>query len=117
MSDPGAINKDERARRGCAWAVVVAFSLLVVAAGTLAYKLVPLTIHVSFADDQTEIFEEMRAKAVSAADPHEAAGYLEYAVNYYPSGTKQDSGSRLDRVVERARRSAIREIIAHLRTT
>jgi hypothetical protein len=42
-------------------------------------------------------------------------GYLEYALSYYPSGTKQTEGSALDRVVERARQSAVREIIAILR--
>ena len=116
MSDATAVNKNEPARRGCAWAVVVAICLLVVLAGTLTYKLGSLSIRLAFADDQTEIFEEMREKAISA-DPYDAAQYLEYAVNYYPSRTKQDSGSRLDPMVERARRSAIREIIAHLRTT
>ena len=42
--------------------------------------------------------------------------YLEYALWYYPSGTKQTKSSRLDRVVERARRCAVREIIAILRS-
>jgi hypothetical protein len=40
---------------------------------------------------------------------------LAYAVGYYPSGTKQETGSRLDRMVEQARTVAIYEIVAHLR--
>jgi hypothetical protein len=71
-------------------------------------------IHIAFADDQTAIFEEMLEK-VERGDIGEAADHLAYVVNYYPSGTKQVIGSRLDRVVERARRSALREIIASLR--
>jgi hypothetical protein len=71
-------------------------------------------IHIAFADDQTAIFEEMLDK-VERGDIGEAADYLAYVVNYYPSGTKQVTGSPLDRVVERARRSALHEIIASLR--
>ena len=42
--------------------------------------------------------------------------YLEYALWYYPSGTKQTKGSGLDQVVERARQCAVREIIEILRS-
>jgi hypothetical protein len=73
-----------------------------------------LSVRVAFAEEQTAIFEEMREKAASA-DPTKAIGYLEYAVNYYPSGSKQVAGSSLDHMVERARRSAVREMIADLR--
>jgi hypothetical protein len=44
-----------------------------------------------------------------------AAECLEYVVNYYPSGSKQDSGSPLDEVVETSRRLAIENIITCLR--
>ncbi len=85
--------------------------------GVLAYQLFDrfLTeLHVVFAEDQTAIFEAMRQKTVDAdvAD----AGPLAYVMTYYPSDTKQAAGSLLDRIVERARRSAIREIISVLRT-
>jgi hypothetical protein len=70
-------------------------------------------IRIAFADEQTAIFEEMRRK-VKDSDAVDV-GPLEYVVWYYPSGTKQTVGSRLDRVVERARQSAVREIIAILR--
>jgi hypothetical protein len=72
-------------------------------------------IRISFANDQTSIFEDMRAKAVAATDIREAVDCLRYILNYYPSGTKQLAGSKLDQIVERARRSALREIIANLR--
>ena len=49
------------------------------------------------------------------SDPAEAAGCLEYVVSYYPSGTKQEAGSRLDRMVERERALALRDILSYLR--
>jgi hypothetical protein len=72
------------------------------------------SIRVAFAEDQTEILEEMRAKALRS-NPSEAVDFLEYATNYYPSGTKQVQDSRLDRIVERARDRSVREILADLR--
>jgi hypothetical protein len=42
---------------------------------------------------------------------------LDYVANYYPSGSKQETGSRLDRMVERERLLAIRDIRSHLVTT
>jgi hypothetical protein len=83
----------------------------------LVYQLVDnclTTIQTGLAEEQTAIFEQMRQK--TAASHSADAGYLEYVVNYYPSGTKQVRGSRLDRIVELARQSAVREIIAILRT-
>lgn len=89
-------------------------ALISVLLGKCSYDHSLLSLRIAFAEEQTRIFEEMRAKALQA-DPTEAVEYLEYAVGYYPSGTKQISGSRLDRIVERARDSSIREIIASLR--
>jgi len=61
-----------------------------------------------------KIFAEMRTRSLQA-DSADAAGNLEYVVGYYPSGSKQETGSRLDRIVERERALAVRDIIAHLR--
>jgi hypothetical protein len=72
-------------------------------------------LRIGFADDQMAIFDETLEK-VARSEPSEAVDYLSYALNYYPSGTKQVPGSKLDRIVERARRSAVREMIALLRT-
>jgi hypothetical protein len=71
-------------------------------------------MQIAFADEQTAIFEQMRRQ--SAESESVDVGYLDYAVSYYPSGTKQTAGSALDRVVERSRQSAVREIIAILRS-
>lgn len=71
-------------------------------------------IHIAFADDQTAIFEQMRRQVAQSNSADVQS--LEYVVSYYPSGTKQSADTPLDRVVERARQSAIREIIAILRT-
>jgi hypothetical protein len=75
----------------------------------------PLKLRVAFASEQVRIFQEMREKALNSDAPG-AAGCLEYVVNYYPSGTKQESGSRLDSMVESARGQSVREIVAYLRT-
>ena len=37
-------------------------------------------------------------------------------VGYYPSGSKQEAGFRLDRMVELERTAAARDIVAYLRT-
>lgn len=71
-------------------------------------------IRIAFADEQTAMSDEMREK-VERADPAEATNYPRYAVDYYPSGTKQVPGSALDRLVERARRNSVREMFANLR--
>jgi hypothetical protein len=70
-------------------------------------------LHIAFADDQTAIFEQMRRQVAESNSADVQC--LQYVVTYYPSGTKQTTGTPLDRVVERARQSAIREIIATLR--
>jgi len=75
----------------------------------------PLKLQLMLASEQIQIFEEMRGRALQAS-PSEAAGCLEYVVGYYPSGTKQVVGSRIDRMVEQARASAVREIVAYLRS-
>ena len=74
-----------------------------------------MTIRVALASEQTKIFDEMRTKALQS-DPAEAVRCLDYVVSYYPSGTKQETGSRLDRIVERERALAARDIVTYLRT-
>jgi hypothetical protein len=75
---------------------------------------VTMQIRVSFAEEQTMIFETMADQARNAP-VQDKVGYLEYVVQYYPSGTKQTQGSELDLTVERFRRCVVREIIADLR--
>jgi len=93
----------------------VGLALMLILLGMCYYDHVPLSLRVAFAEDQTQIFDESRTKALQSP-PTEAVKSLEYVVEYYPSGTKQVPGSRLDRIVERARQNATREIIASLRT-
>ena len=88
--------------------------LLIVMYVLLVVAYAPLKLRLAMASEQVKIFEDMRAKAVQTG-PSEAVGFLSYAANYYPSGTKQVPGSRLDRMVEQARASAVREIIADLK--
>jgi hypothetical protein len=93
----------------------VSFLILLFVSCGLFWNYTWLTIHVAFASEQTDIFEEMRTRALKT-DVAEAAGCLQYTVFYYPSGTKQETGSRLDRIVERDRKNTVREIISYLRT-
>jgi hypothetical protein len=93
--------------------LVLALALVGVTAIVTDHK-VSLSIEILFANEQTHVFDEMRAKALQS-HPENAVEYLQYVVDYYPSGTKQVQGSRLDRIVERARQNAIREILADLR--
>lgn len=98
-------------------ALGVLFAVLLVGSGYLLWRYGHLQLQAAFAEEQTRIFEEMRTQALQSAAPHSIAGSLEYVVTYYPSGTKQSVESRLDRVVERHRTAAVRDIIAHLRRT
>ena len=97
-------------------AVVLAVlcALLAVLCATLFIAYAPLKLRLAFASEQVHIFDEMRDKALHSDAPG-AAGCLEYVVNYYPSGTKQETGSRLDRMVESARLQSAREILDYLR--
>lgn len=74
-----------------------------------------LWLRAGFADEQTRTYENSRNEALKS-DAAGAAKCLNFIVHHYPSGTLQASGSGLDRTVERVRRSAIRDVIAHLRS-
>ncbi len=93
--------------------VVLSVGLLALA-GCLLWQYGWLSIRVALASEQMEIFDDMRAKALQS-EPVEAADFLASAIQYYPSGTKQETGSRLDRMVERERSGVVRDIVAHLR--
>jgi hypothetical protein len=75
-----------------------------------------LHVQIAFADEQTMIFDEMREKAIQSTSPSDIAKALDYVVAYYPSGTKQRVGSKLDLVVERHRTAVVRDIVARLRS-
>ena len=90
-------------------------SAMLLLCGSLFWSHGWLTVRVAWAEEQTKIFAEMRTRALQA-DSAGAAGILDYVVGYYPSGSKQETGSRLDRIVERERALVVRDIIVHLRT-
>jgi hypothetical protein len=94
----------------------VACAALAVLCGWLYFQHGLLSLRVAFAFSQIEIIDEMRTQALKST-PRDAVAKLDYAVNYYPSGTKQTVGSRLDRLVEAARNRALRDIIGYLRQT
>lgn len=92
----------------CLAAAATAFTLFVL------FRHADLVARVGFAEEQTQIFDAMRAKA-RKSDVVGAIGCLKYTLSYYPSGTKQIPGSKLDLMVERSRRHAIEDIIEELR--
>lgn len=78
------------------------------------------TTEIAFAEEQTRIFDQMAASAQesldqSPPDVYAAVSDLRYLHNYYPSGTKQNTGSRLDKIVERSRAQAETRVIEKLR--
>jgi len=94
--------------------IIAVFSLLVVCAKLfLDYSM--LALRTEFASEQIATFDEMGTRALQS-NVADAASSLRYASCYYPSGTKQIPGSRLDRLVERERSKVILAIIGHLRT-
>jgi hypothetical protein len=96
------------------WVVWLGGILLVAISAFCLFERFRIGLRVAFAEEQTAIFDEMRAK-IETANPENGIEFLEYAVSYFPTGTKQIMGSRLDQIVERERRSAVREMIATLR--
>ena len=96
------------------WMTAVVVVVILLGIGFCLISQIKTSIQIAFADEQTAIFDQMRRQTAEATGAD--VGYLEYVLGYYPSGTKQTKGSGLDRVVERARQCAVREIIAILRT-
>lgn len=88
--------------------------VLLMLCGYLAARWTSLVVHTAFAEDQIRVFADAANRA-ARAEPGEAADSLAYVIDYYPSGTKQATGSRLDALVETARDSAILSIIRSLK--
>lgn len=88
--------------------------LMLVYAVWMHISLTLLEIRLSFAKEQIAIFTQM-ANDARTADVPEATRALDSIVGYYPSGTKQETGSRLDAIVEMSRNLAIRCTITRLR--
>lgn len=98
--------------------VVRVLSVLVVMLAMLCIWLMrqqaKATEQAEFAQEQIRIFNELSNRAL-VGNPAQSAEYLRRVVTYYPSGTKLESGSPLDQIVELQRQRAIQEIITMLR--
>jgi hypothetical protein len=89
--------------------------VLLVGGGLTFWNYGQLRLHASFANEQTQVFDGMWMRTLQSTALPEIAGSLEYVVTYYPSGSKQREGLKLDHVVERYRTAVVREIVAHFR--
>jgi hypothetical protein len=93
---------------------------LVFALGLAGYWFVRhgwLHVQAALAEEQTLYFEQAREQGLASSRPEDIVRAIEGALDYYPSGSKQTTGSHLDRMVERARRLAVGDMIGHLRKT
>lgn len=88
-------------------------AFLLVTSVALFLDYAPLKVRVALASEQVHIFHEMRERALRSTVT-DAAQCLQYVVGYYPSGSKQKPGSRLDGLVESARADSVREIVSYL---
>jgi len=98
------------------WLIGVSLALVatVLFAACLTVRHAILVVRCAFVEEQTDIFLQMRNRALELPAT-EAAECLDYVTHYYCSGTKQFQGSALDQTVERFRNEMIRQIIEYLR--
>lgn len=95
----------------------IALTLLLTAAGLkFLFDWTMLHVRIAFASEQTQNFADFSQRALRAA-PSEQAELLVAIRDYYPSGTKQITGSILDRIVERGRQELTRVVVANLKLT
>lgn len=113
MSDSALAHQQSRWARNAPWVITV---IAIVFGGWGWAKFTILGIQASFAAEQTSIFERARSDS-RPFDRSTTCDALDYVVGYYPSGTKQVTGSFLDQVVERHRQAVMRELIARLRNS
>jgi hypothetical protein len=105
-----------RMSRRAAWILAL---LLILALGLAGYWFVRhgwLRVQAALAEEQTLYFEEAMEKGLQSSRPEDIVGYMNGIMNYYPTGTKQTTGSHLDHMVERARRLAVDDLIRHLKS-
>src|SRR5690606_33269111 len=81
--------------------------LATIAAGWFGWRTVESQLRIAFAEEQTHVFREMRDRAAQENDPEAIQGLKQYVLEYYPSGTKQRSGTRLDQIVETTRQDCL----------
>jgi hypothetical protein len=93
----------------------VAYAMMItLITGFLLVKHCLLLYRVAHANMLIEHFDDQRSKALQS-DTEEAIRLLASVLHFYPSGTVQKADSPLDHMVESARASTARAIVAHLR--
>lgn len=98
------------AKKRCVWlrASIIAFPFLVLSGGVL-YSHIMLSLQIAYAEDQVKVILDTLQEA-EEGDLAEKRECLKYIQHYYPSGSKQQTGSRLDRMVEACRHYAVNKI-------
>ena len=91
------------------------FLLMAFIIGSLFWELFKIKYAVASAVDQIEIYDSMALQSNNAT-VEDIISHLELTVKYYPTGTKQKTGSRLDKIVENNRAKSIEKIIEILKT-
>ena len=81
--------------------------LATVAAGWFGWRAVESRLRIAFAEEQMQVFREMRDRAAQESHPETIQGLRQYVLDYYPSGTKQRPGTPLDRIVETTRQECL----------
>lgn len=94
---------------------VIVIILLVWCCVVLAYRYFKLSLQTVFAEEQIKIFFLLEKEIFSSDINVNTALKFEAIINYYPSGTKQEKGSRLDSLVENTRKNIIADIIVFLK--
>lgn len=75
-----------------------------------------IELRISFATDQVEMFHSLTIESHENTE-ESIKQREEYIIGYYPSGTKQQPGSKLDKVVENARKLSLKCIAYERRQT
>lgn len=99
--------------------VFVPLVLLVLVTASHVYLFIAhlrLRVELVHAEDQIQVFRQSRNDAVGAA-PHEIQAHIRYVEAYYPSDTKQQTGTRLDNIVEAVRADCLRDMQLRLQDT
>jgi hypothetical protein len=105
-----------RMSRRSSWILAALLVLSLALAGYWFVRQGWLRVQAALAEEQTLYFEEARDKALQSSRPEDIVQCVEGTLNYYPSGSKQTTGSHLDQMVERARRLAVDDMIRHLKS-
>ena len=73
-------------------------------------KIISDEMHIGFAREQIDIFSVLEEDAMKSTDRRFVLEHIEAVRDYYPSGTKQDTGSHLDHIVELHRERVITKL-------